>query len=618
MNNSILSNTRSEIYRWQGWFYFLNTFVLLIIGSRYFSLQPWPDGFLSQVFVTLSYPGHFLMMAMSMIIVSGLVTLVLPRIKWVKALSIILMTLVIVILGIDSVVFELYRFHLNGMVWSLIINGGIFEILPISWISWLFVAIGVALVVYVEIKIAHFVSSWLETDHEYGYRVSVAAILIIFFGQFIHAWGDANNQVNITKQVRYLPAYKPATMKRFLSQKGFETSASQVRIPKSNSTLKYPLNPLVCEADSELGVKQKNILIVAIDSWRFDMMTEKATPNIYDFSKKSIMYENHFSTGNATRFGIFGMYYGMYGTYWHAMLAEERGPVLIDVLKEQGYDFSIHASARLTSPEFNRTVFSEIRNEISLKTSGATAHQRDKKITEDFVGYLQKRDKKKPFFGFVFYDAPHGYTYPEGAEEPFQPVWKTINHLALNNDFDPAPYRNRFLNSVHYNDMLIKSILDELTAQQLLDNTIVIFTGDHGEEFNETGNNYWGHNSNFTRYQTQVPMVVYWPGKSAEVIQYPTGHLDIAPTLLSNALGCKNPTLDYTLGTSLFSPERKPYFLISGWDRFALVTDKQIDLVYNAGNVEHYDKDYKPLESSVTDIKTMAKALDEMSHFYSK
>ncbi|MDH5257510.1 MAG: DUF3413 domain-containing protein [Gammaproteobacteria bacterium] len=614
MNNYLSVNSRSEIFRWQGWFYFLNTFVLLIVGGRYFLLQPWPDTFLSQLFVSLSYPGHFLTMSMSVILVSGLLTLILPRLRWIKGISIALMTLVIVILGIDSVVFELYRFHLNGMVWSLIINGGIFEILPISWLSWFFVALGIGLVIYVEIKIAHFISSWLETDYEYGYKVSIAAVLIVFFGQFIHAWGDANNQVSITKQVRYLPAYKPATMKRFLRQKGFEAAASEVHIPKSDSTLQYPLNAMQCSAETE----QKNILIVAIDSWRFDMMTEKATPNIYDFSKNAITYDQHFSTGNATRFGIFGMYYGMYGTYWHAVLAEERGPVLIDVLKEQGYDFSVHASARLTSPEFNRTVFSEIRNEISLRTPGITAHKRDEQITDDFVDFLRERDKAKPFFGFVFYDAPHGYTYPKTAEEPFQPVWKTINHLALDNNFDPAPYRNRFLNSVHYNDKLIKSIIDELKGQQLLDNTIVIFTGDHGEEFNETGKNYWGHNSNFTRYQTQVPMVVYWPGMKADVIKYPTGHLDVAPTLLKNALGCVNPTLDYSLGTSMFSPERKPYFLISGWDRFALVTDKQIDLVYNAGHVEHYDHDYSPLESSVTDIKTMTKAMDEMSHFYAK
>ena len=552
-----------------------------------------------------------------MILISGLVTLLWPGLKIIKALSITLITLLIIALGIDSVVFELYRFHLNGMVWSLIINGGIFEILPISWITWLLVALGVVLVIYVELKLAHYVSSWLESDYKVGVQVSVVAVLIVFSGQFIHAWGDANSQVNITKQVRYLPAYKPATMKRFLRKKGIESNTQQVNLPSNASTLQYPISPMQCDVD-DTQEKQKNILIVTIDSWRFDMMTEKATPNIWNFAKNSVTFDQHFSTGNATRFGIFGMYYGMYGTYWHALLAEEKGPVLIDVLKEQNYEFSIHASARLTSPEFNRTVFSNIRDEIALKTPGKTAHQKDEQITNDFVSFLKKRDGTKPFFGFVFYDAPHGYSYPETAPEPFVPTWKTVNHLALNNDFDPEPYRNRFLNSVHYDDYLIKSIIDELKSQQLLDNTIVIFTGDHGEEFNDTGLNYWGHNSNFTRFQTQVPMVVYWPDRQAGNVDYPTGHVDIAPTLLTNVLGCVNPTTDYSLGSNLFSADRNPYFLISGWDRFALVTDKQIDLIYNAGNVEHYDLNYNELSSSNIGISVMAKALDEMSHFYAK
>lgn len=614
MNPHFNSSSRAEIFRWQGWFYFINTFVLMAVGLRYFSMQPWPQDFLAKAFVLLSYPGHFLTMSMSLILISGLLTFVIPSIKWIKGISITLMTFMIVIVGIDSVVFELYRFHLNGMVWSLIINGGIFEILPISWLSWLFVIAGVAFVIYVEIKLAQLVSSWLETDYEYGYRVSAVALLVVFSGQAIHAWGDANNQVSITKQVRYLPAYKPATMKRFLRRKGFEANASQVHVPKNNSALNYPIHPMVCNAQE----KKKNILIVAIDSWRFDMLTQKATPNIWQFSQNAINFEKHYSTGNATRFGIFGMFYGMYGTYWHAMLAEERGPVLIDVLKNQGYDFSVHASARLTSPEFNRTVFSQIRNQISLKTPGKNTHERDKRITTDFVKYLKERDKSKPFFGFVFYDAPHGYTYPKNADEPFKPVWKTINHLALNQDFNPVPYRNRFLNAVHYDDMLIKSIIDELKSQQLLDNTIVVFTGDHGEEFNETGNNYWGHNSNFSRFQTQVPMVVYWPGKKTENVEYATGHLDLAPTLLTEVLGCKNPVSDYSLGHDMFSDKRHSYFLISGWDRFALVTDKQIDLVYNAGHVEHYDLNYNALDASMTDVKMMSQAMDEMSHFYLK
>lgn len=613
-NPCVNFSSRLTIFRWQAWFFFANSLLLLIVGLRFFSMQVWPDDILAQLFILLSYPGHFIFMSMSLFLISGFATVFFPRFELIKLLCIILATLMLIGVSIDSVIFSLYRFHLNGMVWSLIINGGIFEILPISWVTWTLVLAAVVFVVFVQFKLAKFIKTWIETDFSLGKTISIGVLAIILGGQVLHAWADANNQTQITKQVRFLPAYKPATMKRFLAKKGFELDTRRVSIPQSSSTLHYPRNSMQCQAEE----KQKNILIVSIDSWRFDMLTEKITPNIYEFSKDSIVFEKHLSTGNATRFGVFGMFYGIYGTYWHAFLAEERGPVLIDILKSQNYDFSVHASARLTSPEFNRTVFSEIRDDILLKTPGSTAYERDEKITEDFISFLDKRDVNKPFFGFVFYDAPHGYTYPDGAAEPFQPVWETINHLALNDTFDPTPYLNRFLNSVHYTDYLVGKVFSKLKEKNLLDSTVVLVTGDHGEEFNETGLNYWGHNGNFTRYQTQVPMVVYWPGKSPSVVKYPTGHIDVPSTLLTRTLGCTNPSQDYSLGDDLFSEKRKPYFLISGWDRFALVSDKQIDLIYNAGHVEHFDLNNQTISNGKSNVGMMTQALDEMGHFYAK
>ena len=54
------------------------------------------------------------------------------------------------------------------------------------------------------------------------------------------------------------------------------------------------------------------------------------------------------------------------------------------------------------------------------------------------------------------------------------------------------------------------------------------------------------------------------------------------------------------------------------WDRSALVTDKQIELVYSAGHVEHYDLDYQELSSSELGVTVMLQALEDMSHFYAK
>ena len=76
-------------------------------------------------------------------------------------------------------------------------------------------------------------------------------------------------------------------------------------------------------------------------------------------------FEHHYSTGNGTRFGIFGLMYGLPGGYWHAALAERRGPVLIDAMDDLGYQFFVYGSAPLDSPEFHRTAFARVWDRVA-------------------------------------------------------------------------------------------------------------------------------------------------------------------------------------------------------------------------------------------------------------
>ena len=96
---------------------------------------------------------------------------------------------------------------------------------------------------------------------------------------------------------------------------------------------------------------------------------------------------------------------------------------------------------------------------------------------------IREPDNGKPFFAFLFLDAPHGFAVPEGYPSPFQPMLKEINYLTLGEKTDRDAFFNRYKNSVHFNDSLIKELLDSLRDTGQLDNTIVMITGDHGQEF---------------------------------------------------------------------------------------------------------------------------------------
>ncbi|NOX76855.1 MAG: sulfatase-like hydrolase/transferase, partial [Gammaproteobacteria bacterium] len=359
-----------------------------------------------------------------------------------------------------------------------------------------------------------------------------------------------------------------------------------------------------------------NILYIVVDSWRFDTLTAQAAPNIFRFGQHSLVFDNHYSTANSTRTGVFSLFYGLPGTYWHAMLAEQRGAVFINQLQKQDYQLGIFASAKLYSPEFDRTVFAQVPD-LRTRSIGSSPQQRDRNITEEFLGFLDHRDPQKPFFGFLFYDSPHGYDFPPDYPLPFQPSWDAVNYVALNNDFDRTPFFNRYRNSVNYVDSLAGRVLDRLKTDGLLDNTVVLITGDHGQEFNDNGLNYWGHNSNFSPWQTRVPLVLHWPGKTPQHVTHQTSHFDLSPTLMRDLLGCDNPPQDYSSGKHLLDGQPGPYLLMSNYNQFAVMEAQRITVVDEFGNVDVMDQRYRPIPDAQLPNALMLSVMQEMGRFYS-
>ena len=133
---------------------------------------------------------------------------------------------------------------------------------------------------------------------------------------------------------------------------------------------------------------------------------------------------------------------------------------------------------------------------------------------------------------------------------------------------DIGKIRNRYWNSVRHLDTQLERVFAALEERGLLDSTLVVVTGDHGEEFLEKGR--WGHNSEFDEEQIRVPFVLYVPGRAPAVVDRLTSHLDLPATLLG-LLGVQNPPGDYSLGQSLLGNAPHDYVLVSDWSRVAYV-----------------------------------------------
>ena len=613
----IISYHPFETLKWSLKICVCTLLLVYLIGVRYFTQIPMPDSPLGYSYLVTAYIGHFGFLAMLFWVFTSLpICIVSPHKNLSKALILIANILIIVLVTIDTFVFQQYRFHLNLFIWNLVINDRNGEIFAFSWTMKAIAIVAILTVVAVFAWLAKYFST-----HQKSWPIKRGAGALFFvylIANLIHTWADAQYIQSITRYNQSLPIYYPATATKFMDKHGWLNKEAQqanasLSMDDKNSSILYPLKPI----KQSLPESPFNIVIIAIDSWRSDEMNAQVSPNMWSFSEQSIRYEDHYSGSNSTRTGIFSLFYGLPGVYWNAMFANKQGPVFIDTLLQSGYQLGIFASAVLTNPEFDRTVFRSVDN-LRVHSDGGSPIARDQDLTNDWLDWIeqqQSNEQPKPFFSFLFYDAPHGYSRDPNMPAPFQPE-SEMNYLKLSSEYDSTQVRNRYRNAVYQNDILIGKVLDDLKDRDLLDKTVVLITADHGQEFNDNNHNYWGHGSNFSPAQTHVPMILHWPGKEHEVISQQTTHFDVVPSLMRDVLGVTSPDTDYASGGNLLSPSPRSWRIAGSYRDFAVIEEAQITVSGFDGSMKVYRHNMDPVESPNLNLKHLKAAMDELNRFY--
>lgn len=163
-------------------------------------------------------------------------------------------------------------------------------------------------------------------------------------------------------------------------------------------------------------------------------------------------------------------------------------------------------------------------------TSGVI--RKDLEVTDNATRFLRERDAAAPpFFLLCGYLAPHfPLTVPQAFYDPFKdkvpmPVIPPghLDQLALNykhlrrgfgvTNPEPDPSLVKFGRELYYGltswvDDQIGQLLAALKASPFADNTIVIYTTDHGENIGEHG--MWWKNCMF-EHAARIPLIVRWP-----------------------------------------------------------------------------------------------------------
>lgn len=534
--------------------------------------------------------------------------------RMATVLTMALTSLLGMALLVNMQVFRIYKFHINGMVLDMLATEGAADIFQFD--TRLLVR---GLISFVFIVMAC-VALWrlaAKLDCHFGRRNIKRSVLLLAASAVVanamYTYGAFVQQTSVLHSKSLIPYYFPLTATRFMMSLGMDPDVPVVNDGAGRSGfMQYPVKKL-----EYAHHPSPNIVLVLIDSWNRHSLTAETMPNAYRFAQENEWFTDHVSSSNGTRFSVFSIFTGLPSYYWPAFEASHTSPVLVDELLRQGYDFRAYPSATLQSPPFNRLLFQRVYD-LRVKTDGRTVFQRDQRIAHDFITELPGLKKSgKPFFAFLFFDLPHSFELPKDSLNRFRPTWEYADYAALSNDTDPVPFWNLYRHCCYQTDLLLGKILDKLKTLGMYDDTVILLTGDHGQEFNENHKNYWGHAGNFSVWQIGVPLVVHRPGSAVHKYAHRTTHYDISATLLHDYLGVTNSTSDYSAGHLLTDSQSRLWHFVGDDLLNAFIVEGDTILLKQGGGwMEVTDGQLNPVSNYKMNVKELNRAFQNLNRFY--
>jgi membrane-anchored protein YejM (alkaline phosphatase superfamily) len=629
---------RQFLFRWIGWVYFIHIALFVIIELTYlFFIREQGTVFEAKIadyifawsFLAASYFAHAAVLYFFCLLPVFLTALIVPRKPPVIILAGTLSGIMLFALMLDRLAYQTYQMHHFTELLRIFSSGVLLEIIPLSLLESLVFASLVVLVVIVEIAAGSLLYRML---HGIGHAAAIivpAIIVTVVYSYAVMASvtllpetyrpGEVNCNF-VYKYSRLVPYYTDLYFKLIPgSRKNVRYMRTnphtiQVQIGQSGRELLYPLKEL---SFNRTG-KNLNFIFIMIDMWRFDAFKPDITPSIAKFSEYTLRFQNHRSGGNCTKPGIFSLFYALPENYWDAMIDRGRGPLFIKECIRRDYECVVFSSATLEYPEFKKTVFIDIAGAERIRR-GDTSVVRDRENTDDFIAFLENRQKDRPLFAFLFYDAAHNFCEGEACEEylrPFQPAIRHCKRFEADQDRERQKYINRYQNAIHYIDGQVGRVLDNIKQKGMLGNSIIIITSDHGAEFNERNNGNRAYATAYSSYQLHVPMIIFWPGGNSAIYGHATTHMDLVPTLMQGAFGCKNPSADYAYGDSLFKVRRRPYLVAGSYSNYAIVTDEWTLKIFPNGDYLILDSMDRSVPVGNPHKKILCDVFEDLNRYY--
>ena len=310
-------------------------------------------------------------------------------------------------------------------------------------------------------------------------------------------------------------------------------------------------------APVDFGVSRPNMLLISIDSLRADHLgtygyERETSPNIDALAADGVVFENTVSSSTWTLPAHMSMLSSLnsrvHGVVDDGRKLTDAATLVSNVFQRSGWRTAAVVAGPYLNHQFGFAQGFDVYDDetISFASTGASHVERTSLKTHERALELLDDFGTDPFFLFLHYwDVHYDYMPPYPFHLMFDPDYEgDINarrferSRRINPDMDRRDLEHivaLYDGEIAVVDMFLGRLFLQLKRRGLWDETMVIVTADHGDEFFEHGRK--GHRKSLYRETLQIPLVIKFPASrwGGDRVEAISGVVDIAPTMLDVA-----------------------------------------------------------------------------------
>ena len=305
-------------------------------------------------------------------------------------------------------------------------------------------------------------------------------------------------------------------------------------------------------AATHLSIRPRNLVLVSIDSLRADHVhcygyPRPTSPTLDRLAAEGVRFATAYSVSSWTLPAHATMLTGRYPLSHGAIEATRRispqVPSLAAQLGEQGFKTGGFVSYEFLRRRYGFHVGFDHYDDFTtdLNTEAEERKARTGPILNQQVIPWIEAHRDQPFFLFVHYfDVHWDYDPPPPYDTMFDAQYEgpDLRPFLDNPAIHPGmPKRHLdhlialYDGEIRFNDDVLREVVDSLDRLGIGQDTLLIITSDHGDEFFEHGDT--GHTNTLYDEVIWIPLIVRWPkgipgGRSVDL---PVSLVDLAPTV---------------------------------------------------------------------------------------